>query len=174
MFYAVFSLLIMRALKMLRLLVRPRVLLVQVALQQARQLLVRHGRRHRPPRRLRQVRLVVEVLRLLGVVLVVEVVKVPEVLLQGAEAADGRQGRPGLGGVGRHPVRGGDLIARDPRGRGRRQGLVDVEGPAREKEGLNLEVRAQLPQSAKQTVLMSEICTLWPALFFCCCYTQLS
>ena len=165
----------MRSLKMLVLLMLPRVLLVQVTLQQARQFLIRHGRRHCPPRRRRKMRLVLlvrEVL-LLAVVLVVEVVKVPEVLPQGAEAADGRQGRPGLGGAARHPVRGGDLIARDPRGRGRRQGLVDVEGPGRER-GLNLEVRSELPQSAKQTVFMGKICTLWLALFFCCCYTQLS
>ena len=71
-------------------------------------------------------------------VLVVKVVKVPEALPQGAEAADGRQGsrrRPRQPGRrhGRQPVLGGsgggELIARDPRGRGGRQGLVDVEGP---------------------------------------------
>ena len=119
---------------MLRLL--SRMLLVEVVLQQTRQLLIRHCRRHRPPqRRLRMV--IVEVM--LVVVWVIVVVKVPEVLPQGAEAVDGRQGRrrqPG-GGEGRQPVLS---IARDSRGRGGCEGLVDVEGPETEwKQRFNLE-----------------------------------
>ena len=119
---------------LLRRLLLSRMLLVEVALQQTRQLLVRHRRRHRSPQR--RLRMTID-----GVVrvLVVKVVKVPEALPQGAEAADGRQGsrrrrprqpgrrhgsQPVLGGGG-----GGEVIARDPRRRGGRQGLVDVEGP---------------------------------------------
>ena len=122
---------------MLRLLqLLSRMLLIQVALQQARQLLVGHRRRHRPPQR--RLRMTID-----GAVwAVVEVVEVPEALPQGAEAADGGQGG-GRGGRrgrrGRQPGGGRqpalwvvELIARDPRGRGRRQGLVDVEGPEKE------------------------------------------
>ena len=75
-------------------------------------------------------------------VLVVVVVEVPEALPQGTEAAYGRQGgsrrwrRQSGDGHGRRPVLGGggELIARDSRGRGGRQGLVDVEGPEKGRE----------------------------------------
>ena len=120
---------------LLRLLLLSRMLLVEVALQQTRQFLVGHRRRHRPPER--RLRMPIDGV----VVVVIVVVKVPEALPQGAEAADGRQGsrrRPRQPGRrhGRQPVLGGggggELIARDPRGRGGRQCLVDVEGPETE------------------------------------------
>ena len=117
--------------RLLRLLL-SRMLLVQVALQQIGQFLVRNRGRHRPSQR----RLRVPIDGVVVAVLVVVVVEVPEALPQGTEAADGRQGgsrwwrrQPG-DGHGRRPVLGGgELITRDSRGRGGRQGLVDVEGP---------------------------------------------
>ena len=121
--------------RLLRLLL-SRMLLVQIALQQTGQFLVRDRRRHRPSQR----RLRVSIDGAVVAALVVVVVEVPEALPQGTEAADGRQGgssrrrrrQPG-DGHGRRPVLGGggELIARDSRGRGGRQGLVDVEGPAK-------------------------------------------
>ena len=124
--------------RLLRLLL-SRMLLVQITLQQTGQFLVRDRRRHRPSQR----RLRVSVDGAVVAVLVVVVVEVPEALPQRTEAADGRQGgssrrwrrQPG-DGHGRRPVLGGggELIARDSRGRGGRQGLVDVEGPEKGRE----------------------------------------
>ena len=125
--------------RLLRLLL-SRMLLVQIALQQTGQFLVRDRRRHRPSQR----RLRVSIDGAVVAVLVVVVVEVPEALPQGTEAADGRQGgsrrwrrQPG-DGHGRRPVLGGggELIARDSRGRGGRQGLVDVEGPEKGRRDL--------------------------------------
>ena len=71
--------------RLLRLLL-SRMLLVQIALQQTGQFLVRDRRRHRPSQR----RLRVSIDGAVVAVLVVVVVEVPEALPQGTEAADGR------------------------------------------------------------------------------------